>query len=233
MIEWLGSRPVFPPLSRALEDPNGLLAAGGDLSPERLLAAYSHGIFPWYARGEPILWWAPAPRMVVYPERLKVSRSLAKTLRNLSYRVSADTAFRRVIEACAAPREPGGETWIVPEMVDAYCRLHELGHAHSFETWIDGELAGGLYGVAIGRMFYGESMFSRARDASKIAFVHAVRHLQAMGVRMIDCQMHTGHLESLGAGLVSREVFVATLKEGCALPQPASMWDYHYSNEPA
>lgn len=233
MIAWLDHRPVFPPLSRALAEPNGLLAVGGDLSPGRLLAAYHRGIFPWYARGEPILWWSPTPRMVIRPPRLRVSRSLAKTLRNRRYRVTVDRAFRAVVEGCAAPREPGGDTWIVPEMVEAYCRLHEQGHAHSFETWIDGELVGGLYGVGIGTMFYGESMFSRASDASKIAFVHMVRHLQGMGVAMIDCQMHTPHLESLGAELVPREAFVATLKLGCASAQPASMWDYDYSNEPA
>ncbi|MBA8735069.1 leucyl/phenylalanyl-tRNA--protein transferase [Chromobacterium violaceum] len=231
MIPWLGPEPVFPPVSQALSHPNGLLAAGGDLSSRRILAAYSEGIFPWFSDGEPILWWSPAPRMVMFPDELKVSRSLAKTLRNLDYEIRVDSAFPEVMRACAEPRAGQDGTWIVPEMVAAYCRLHQIGYAHSFETWIDGELAGGLYGVSIGRMFYGESMFSRRRDASKLAFVHMVRHLQAQGVTMIDCQMHTEHLASLGARLISRDVFLATLKENVRHPQPDRMWDYHYRHE--
>ncbi|XLM21913.1 leucyl/phenylalanyl-tRNA--protein transferase [Chromobacterium piscinae] len=233
MIPWLGPEPVFPPVTQALGHPNGLLAAGGDLSSRRILCAYSEGIFPWFSEGEPILWWSPAPRMVLYPEELKVSRSLAKTLRNLDYEIRVDSAFPEVMRACAEPSAGQDGTWIVPEMVAAYCRLHQLGYAHSFETWIGGELVGGLYGVAIGRMFYGESMFSRRRDASKLAFVHMVRHLQAQGVTMIDCQMHTAHLASLGARLVPRDVFLATLKERVGHPQPDRMWEYHYRHEPS
>ncbi|AVG16783.1 MULTISPECIES: leucyl/phenylalanyl-tRNA--protein transferase [Chromobacteriaceae] len=231
MIPWLGPEPVFPPASQALSHPNGLLAAGGDLSSRRILTAYSEGIFPWFSEGEPILWWSPAPRMVMFPDELKVSRSLAKTLRNLDYEVRVDAAFFEVMRACSEPRAGQDGTWIVPEMVAAYCRLHQLGYAHSFETWMDGELVGGLYGVSIGRMFYGESMFSRRRDASKLAFVHMVRHLQAQGVAMIDCQMHTEHLASLGARLIPRDVFLATLKESIRHPQPDQMWDYHYRHE--
>ncbi|UTH74075.1 leucyl/phenylalanyl-tRNA--protein transferase [Chromobacterium sp. IIBBL 290-4] len=216
-----------------MSHPNGLLAAGGDLSPGRILAAYSQGIFPWFSTGEPILWWSPAPRMVLIPAELKVSRSLSKTLRNLDYEIRVDTAFEAVMSACAEPRPGQDGTWIVPEMVAAYCRLHQLGFAHSFETWIDGRLAGGLYGISIGRMFYGESMFSRRADASKLAFVHMVRHLAAQGVEMIDCQMHTSHLASLGARLLAREVFLATLKEKIAQSQPIGMWEYHYRHEPS
>ncbi|POA99026.1 leucyl/phenylalanyl-tRNA--protein transferase [Chromobacterium sinusclupearum] len=233
MIPWLGPEPVFPPVTQALSHPNGLLAAGGDLSPRRILSAYCEGIFPWFSEDEPILWWSPAPRMVLYPEELKVSRSLAKTLRNLDYEIRVDSAFDEVMRACAEPRAGQDGTWIVPEMVAAYCQLHQLGYAHSFETWIDGELAGGLYGVAIGRMFYGESMFSRRTDASKLAFVHMVRHLAGQGVGMIDCQMHTSHLASLGARLVPRDVFLATLKERVGQSQPDRMWEYHYRHEPS
>ncbi|OHX14582.1 leucyl/phenylalanyl-tRNA--protein transferase [Chromobacterium sphagni] len=231
MIPWLGPEPVFPPVEQALSHPNGLLAAGGDLSPGRILSAYSEGIFPWFSHGEPILWWSPAPRMVLYPGQLKVSRSLGKALRKLDYEIRLDSAFVEVMQGCSQPRPGQDGTWIVPEMVAAYCRLHALGYAHSFETWMDGELVGGLYGIAIGRMFYGESMFARRTDASKLAFVHMVRHLAGQGVEMIDCQMHTAHLESLGACLVPRDVFLATLKEKIRQPQPSQMWDYHYRHE--
>lgn len=233
MIPWLGSEPLFPPATQALREPNGLLAAGGDLSPRRILAAYAGGIFPWFSEGEPILWWSPAPRMVLFPAEIKISRSLAKTLRNRRYEIRVDSAFGDVMRACAAPRDGQPGTWIVPEMVAAYCRLHDLGFAHSFETWMDGELVGGLYGMAIGRMFYGESMFSRRPDASKIAFAHMAWHLRRQGVEMVDCQMHTPHLQSLGARLVSREAFLATLREKIRQPQPAGMWEYHYLNEPS
>lgn len=233
MIPWLGPEPVFPPTRLALREPNGLLAAGGDLSPQRILAAYSQGIFPWFSEGEPILWWSPAPRMVLCPAELKVSRSMDKVLRNQRYEIRVDTAFREVMSACSEPRSQQQGTWIVPEMVDAYCRLHQLGYAHSFETWVDGELVGGLYGIGLGLMFYGESMFSRRSNASKLAFIHMVRHLQAQGVTMIDCQMHTGHLQSLGAKLVSRQTFLATLKENARRAQPAAMWNYRYTHEPS
>jgi leucyl/phenylalanyl-tRNA--protein transferase len=218
MIPWLERDEPFPPLERALKQPNGLLAAGADLSPERLLAAYRQGIFPWYAAGEPLLWWSPDPRMALFPSELKISRSLAKTLRNREYEVRFDCDFAAVIQGCAtrgadAAASPGAATWITAEMCAAYQRLHELGYAHSAETWIDGKLAGGLYGVALGRMFYGESMFTRERDASKIAMVHLVRRLQHRGYGMIDCQMHTQHLASLGARAIPREDFSLRLRE--------------------
>jgi len=233
MIPWLGREPVFPPVHTALADPDGLLAAGGDLSVSRLLAAYASGIFPWYSEGDPVLWWSPSRRMVIFPERLHVSRSLAKTLRNKPYEITMDLAFREVIEACAAPRGAGSGTWIVPEMVDAYCALHEAGHAHSLEVRMNGELVGGLYGVALGRMFFGESMFSRVTDASKIAFVHMVRHLGRQGFAMIDCQMYTAHLASLGAIPVLRAPFLATLQEQSRLSQADTTWKYHYTNVPS
>lgn len=208
----------FPPLERALREPNGLLAIGGDLGPQRLLAAYRGGIFPWFSPGEPILWWSPDPRMVLLPERLKVSRSLHKALRRSEIQVRFDTAFREVMQACTeAPRDGQSGTWIVPEMIEAYCHLHQLGVAHSVETWRDGRLVGGLYGVAIGGMFYGESMFHHETDASKIAFVHLVRFLQEKGYGMIDCQMHTGHLASLGAEEIPRSDFLRRLQALTAL----------------
>ena len=224
MIPWLERDTPFPPLEGALKRPNGLLAAGGDLSPERLLDAYRHGIFPWFSEGEPILWWSPDPRMVLVPGELRVTRSLAKTLRNREYEVRLDTAFAGVVAGCAAPRPDQPGTWITPEMRAAYHRLHSLGYAHSVETWIDGALAGGLYGVAIGRMFYGESMFSRSRDASKIAFVHLVAFLAERGFGMIDCQMHTAHLESLGACEIPRADFARRLAELVDYGEPLGRW---------
>lgn len=210
MIPWLPPEPVFPPASQALAAPNGLLAAGGDLSPQRLLAAYRQGIFPWYSAGEPILWWSPDPRMVLFPEEMRITRSLAKTLRNGDYAVKLDTAFEQVIAACATtPRQGQSGTWITAEMQAAYCRLHRLGHAHSVETWRKGRLVGGLYGVAIGRVFCGESMFSHATDASKIALAHLCRFLAARGFGIIDCQMHTPHLASLGARPIPRSEYLA------------------------
>jgi leucyl/phenylalanyl-tRNA--protein transferase len=224
MIPWLRPRDPFPPLERALEEPNGLLAAGGDLSPARLLEAYRRGIFPWFSEGEPILWWSPDPRMVLFPAELKVSRSLAKTLRNREYEVRADTAFRAVVEACAAPRRGQRGTWITAEMTEAYCRLHELGHAHCAETWIGGELAGGLYGVALGRAFFGESMFSRATDASKIALVHLVRQLRRWDFGIIDCQMNTPLLASFGAREIPRREFTRRLKDLVNYPGIPGPW---------
>lgn len=234
MLPWLGRDPVFPAPETALDEPNGLLAAGGALTPRWLVAAYSQGIFPWFGARDPILWWSPAPRMVLFPDRLKVHRSLSKVLRNTRYEIRLDTAFRQVMEACAGVPRPGQSgTWIVPEMIDAYCRLHDQGLAHSCETWIDGELAGGLYGVSLGLMFFGESMFSRRSNASKLALVHLTRHLGARGVRMIDCQMETPHLASLGAVPLPRAAFLATLREQVALPQPTDLWDYRHCNEPS
>lgn len=224
MIPWLSARDPFPPVSRALRDPNGLLAAGADLSVGRLLDAYRRGIFPWYSPGEPILWWSPNPRMVLFPDEFRVSRSLAKSLRNRNYEIRFDTAFREVMEACAAPRDGHGGTWISEEMMAAYCRLHDAGFAHSVETWMDGRLAGGLYGVAIGRMFYGESMFARATDASKIALAHLVQHVQARGVGMIDCQMATAHLASLGAREIPRTEFSKRVEELVNSGPEAQRW---------
>lgn len=226
MIPWLNRDTPFPPLEFALEQPNGLLAVGGDLSPERLLNAYRRGIFPWYSDGDPILWWSPDPRMVLLPAELRVTRSLDKVLRNRPYEVRFDTAFSDVMGACAEPRPGQPGTWITADIRAAYERLHALGHAHSIETWIDGRLAGGLYGVAIGRMFYGESMFARERDASKIAFVHLVRHLAARGFGMIDCQMHTEHLASLGAREIPRDDFLLHLRELIDYPEPLGRWEF-------
>lgn len=225
MVPWLPEDAAFPRLETALTEPNGLLAAGGDLSPRRMIAAYRRGIFPWYSAGEPILWWSPDPRMVLFPEEFKVSRSLAKTLRNASYEVRLDTAFSSVVQACAGkPRAGQSGTWITPEMQAAYCLLHLLGYAHSVETWIEGKLAGGLYGIAIGRAFYGESMFSDARDASKIALAHLCFHLKRRGFGIIDCQMETDHLASLGARPIPRCDFAARLEDLCARGDAPGRW---------
>jgi len=210
MIPWLYADTPFPPVSKALQEPNGLLAGGGDLSPQRLLAAYRRGIFPWYSPGEPILWWSPDPRMVLIPDKIRITRSLEKTLRNTEYSVKLDTAFAQVIAACAATPRPGQDgTWITAEMQQAYIRLHALGYAHSVETWHDGRLVGGLYGVAIGRVFCGESMFSHATNASKIALAHLCRFLAGREFGIIDCQMETAHLTSLGACPIPRDDYLA------------------------
>ena len=225
MIPWLTADAPFPPVGRALRSPNGLLAAGGDLSAPRLLEAYRHGIFPWFNPGEPILWWSPAPRMVLFPGEFKISKSLGKTLRNAAYEVRCDTAFEEVMRSCAAPRGKQSGTWISEDMIAAYCALHELGYAHSVETWMDGKLVGGLYGIAIGHMFYGESMFSRASNASKIALVHLARQLERWQFGMIDCQMRTAHLASLGAREIPRSEFTARLREliNC---EPVKRWRF-------
>ncbi|MDD3329006.1 MAG: leucyl/phenylalanyl-tRNA--protein transferase [Zoogloea sp.] len=226
MIPWLDEAhgPAFPPTSRATRRPNGLLAAGGALTPDWLLAAYRRGIFPWFNDGEPILWWSPDPRMVVFPDQVRITRSLRKTLRNSAYEVRLDHDFAAVIRACAEPRDPGGGTWITPAIQAAYLRMHELGYAHCVETWIDGELAGGLYGIAIGRAFYGESMFSRRTDASKIAFAHLTRFLLQHDFRVLDCQMTTQHLNSLGGREIPREAFVRMLGELTREDRPPARW---------
>ncbi len=225
MVPWLHEDAAFPRLETALTEPNGLLAAGGDLSPRRMIAAYRCGIFPWYSAGEPILWWSPDPRMVLFPDEFRVSRSLAKTLRNANYEVRLDTAFSDVVQACAGkPRAGQSGTWITPEMQAAYCLLHLLGYAHSVETWIENKLAGGLYGIAIGRAFYGESMFSDARDASKIALAHLCAHLKRRGFGIIDCQMETAHLASLGARPIPRRDFAARLDDLCARGDAPGRW---------
>ncbi|MFA7318453.1 MAG: leucyl/phenylalanyl-tRNA--protein transferase [Sulfuricella sp.] len=226
MISWLHPGDAFPPVTQALQEPNGLLAAGGDLSPQRLIEAYRRGIFPWFNPVEPILWWSPDPRMVLFPAELKVSRSLRKTLNKHDCEVRVDTAFKEVMRNCAAPRDGQPGTWISEEMVAAYGSLHAMGLAHSVETWRGGEMVGGLYGIALGKMFYGESMFSRATDASKIAFVHLVRQLERWGFGMIDCQMKTAHLASLGAREIPRKLFVLRLALLIELPLESGRWQF-------
>jgi leucyl/phenylalanyl-tRNA---protein transferase len=212
MLTWLQRNSLdFPPLSKALREPNGLLAAGGDLRPERLIQAYRHGCFPWFQDGQPILWWSPDPRTVLLPNNLHVSRSLAKVMRQGRYRVTFDQAFAEVIRACAAPRSYAAETWITSPMQDAYLELHQRGIAHSVEVWRDDLLVGGLYGLAMGQLFFGESMFSRADNASKVGFVTLVEHLKDWGFVLIDCQMPTEHLLSLGAQTISRTEFAGYL----------------------
>ncbi len=220
-LTWLDDdRLDFPDVRSALTEPNGLLAVGGDLSPPRLIEAYRHGIFPWFDDEQPILWWSPDPRCVVIPADFEPSRSLTRTLRRQPYQVTADTSFVAVIEAC---RDRGkvqtgddvnitsAETWITDEMVDAYCALHDLGVAHSVECWIDGELAGGLYGISLGRLFFGESMFHRQTDASKVAFAHTMNFLARENCPLVDCQVPNPHLESLGAKSMPRAAFQAML----------------------
>lgn len=224
MLTWLAPGQDFPPLAQALSDPAGLLAAGGDLSPARLIAAYRQGIFPWYNAGDPILWWSPDPRMVLLPDELRVPRSLAKLMRRQPYEVRVDSAFRAVMTACAQPRAGQAGTWINADIIDAYTQLHALGVAHSVEAWQDGVLVGGLYGIALGRAFYGESMFARAPDASKIAFVHLVRQLQRWQFGMIDCQMNTAHLARFGAREIPRADFIARLESLVNLAAVPTPW---------
>jgi len=225
MIPWLPREHMFPDVSRALTEPNGLLAAGGDLSPQRILTAYQLGIFPWTSPDEPLLWWSPDPRMVLFPDQIRITRSLAKTLRNAAYEVRLDSAFDEVMLACAnAPREGQNGTWISDEMREAYGTLHRMGFAHSVETWIDGQLAGGLYGMAIGKAFYGESMFARVRDASKIALAHLGAHLKTRSFGIIDCQMETAHLASMGALPISRRDFTARLDVLCVQGEAPACW---------
>ncbi len=225
-IAWVDPDQPLPPPQRALREPNGLLAAGRDLSARRLLEAYRHGIFPWYTQGQPVLWWCPDPRMVLFLDEFKVSRSLGKTLRRMradpAWRVTLDGAFERVMRACAEPREGQDGTWITPAILAAYTALHRQGAAHSVEVWRNGELAGGLYGVAIGRMFFGESMFTRVPDASKAALSALVALLRGAGFRVIDCQQNTGHLASLGAREIDRARFLQLVSE--LTGQPAPEW---------
>ncbi|MGA8862825.1 MAG: leucyl/phenylalanyl-tRNA--protein transferase [Gallionella sp.] len=213
MISWLAKDTPFPPVETALVSPNGLLAAGGDLTAPKLLEAYRQGIFPWFNPGEPILWWSPDPRMVLVPGEFRISRSLARTLRDTGHDVRCDTVFEQVMRCCAAPRAAQSGTWIGEDMIAAYCELHQSGYAHSVETWMDGRLVGGLYGVGIGRMFYGESMFSLASNASKIALAHLAAQLERWQFGLIDCQMYTPHLASLGAREIPRGEFIASVKE--------------------
>lgn len=215
----------FPDASLALREPDGLLAVGGDLSANRILAAYRNGIFPWYSGGQPILWWSPDPRTVLYPSHLKISRSLRKTLRKQRFTVTLDRAFDQVINACAGPRADAPGTWITRDMAKAYSNLHRLGYAHSVECWQEDTLVGGLYGIAIGRVFFGESMFSKVSDASKIALCHLVRQLENWDFGLIDCQVYTDHLASLGAEEVPRDNFIASVKQLCAAPGQTD-WEF-------
>lgn len=224
MLPWLKTIDDFPPVTRALTAPAGLLAAGGDLSADWLLAAYSRGVFPWFNADQPILWWSLDPRMVLFPQELRVSHSLKRVMRKRRYEIRVDTAFREVMERCSRPRAGQDGTWISPQMIAAYTELHRLGVAHSIETWINGELAGGLYGVALGRVFYGESMFTQVADASKIAFVHLVRQLQRWQFKVIDCQMNTAHLARFGAREIPRTEFMQLLAEGVHAPGVALPW---------
>lgn len=225
MIAWLGPRTPFPPLVRALEDPSGLLAAGGDLSPWRLVEAYRQGIFPWFSDGQPILWWSTDPRMVLFPGELRVSRSLRRRVASGIFEVRVDADFRGVIEACAHTSRRGqAGTWITREMIEAYVEMHRRGYGHSVECWRDGRLVGGLYGLAIGRVFFGESMFSHETDASKVALVALVAQLQRVGVELVDCQQETGHLASLGARPISRARFAGLLAELINSTDPPGGW---------
>lgn len=224
MIPLLGPADPFPPVDTALDDPDGLLAAGGGLSVPRLVDAYSRGIFPWFSEGGPILWWSPDPRTVLAPREFRVSRSLAKRLRRGGFRVSADEAFGAVLEGCAAPRRDETGTWLGPRMRRAYTAMHHRGLAHSVEVWMDGELAGGVYGVSVGRMFFGESMFTRRTDASKIALAALAVQLDRWGFPLIDCQLATEHLASLGARPMRRTRFVALVARLVAEPPPPNPW---------
>ncbi|MDR1276215.1 MAG: leucyl/phenylalanyl-tRNA--protein transferase [Candidatus Accumulibacter sp.] len=225
MIPWINADDEFPPVDRAPLQYGGLICAGGDLSPERLLAAYRRGIFPWFSPGEPILWWSPDPRMVLYPKEFRTTRSLRQTLRKGHFDLRFDGDFAAVIRACAdTPRKGQDGTWITPEMQEAYIRLFDLGFAHSVETCVDGELVGGLYGVAIGKMFYGESMFSHRPNASKIAMAHLVRLLAARDFGLIDCQMKTRHLASLGAREIPRARFIESVRSLSAIEPLKESW---------
>lgn len=220
MLPWLPLSPVFfPPVQDALDAPDGLLAAGGDLCPERLLLAYRSGIFPWYSDDQPLLWWSPDPRMVLFPDEIRIRRSLAKRIRNGGFQLTTNQAFDDVVSACAAPRAEQPGTWITDEMRSAYHQLHRLGAARSIEVWQQQSLVGGLYGIALGPVFFGESMFSRVPDASKVALAWLARSMSAGQGRLIDCQMHTPHLASLGARDIPRDTFTGYLERW--LPPPA------------
>ena len=214
----------IPDVSLALRDPDGLLAVGGDLSIERLLAAYRRGIFPWYSGDQPILWWSPDPRSVLFPGKLHISRNLRKTLRKQQYKITFDTAFADVIRACSQPRADDLGTWITDEMQQAYIRLHQAGYAHSVECWLNGKLVGGLYGVSLGNVFFGESMFSNVSDASKIAFVFLVRQLQRWQFGVIDCQIQSTHLDQFGAELIPRSEFITLLNQFCNQTGRSGLW---------
>ena len=226
MLPWITIGSSFPPVEQALVEPNGLLAAGDDLTPERLLDAYRHGIFPWYEAGQPVLWWSPDPRMVLPVEAFRLRRSLAKVVRNGGFEIRVDTAFAAVMQCCARVARPGQDgTWITPGIVAAYSGLHRRGHAHSIEAWREGRLVGGLYGVSIGRMFFGESMFALERDASKVALAHLVAMLRARGFPLIDCQQETEHLASVGARPIPRAVFAERVAHLVDSGAPRDPWE--------
>jgi leucyl/phenylalanyl-tRNA--protein transferase len=224
MIPFLGPADSFPPVDEALADPNGLLAAGGGLSVPRLVDAYSKGIFPWFNEGDPVLWWSPDPRLVLVPRELHVSKSLGRRLKHGGFTVTADTAFQDVIDACAGPRRDQSGTWLIPSMRRAFVKLHDAGVAHSVEVWMDGELAGGIYGVALGRMFFGESMFSKRTDGSKIAMAHLAAQLDRWEMPLIDCQLETPHLRSMGARLMPRREFVREVDRLVRGPATPARW---------
>jgi leucyl/phenylalanyl-tRNA--protein transferase len=224
MIPWLDEPTSFPDPSAALREPNGLLCAGGDLAPTTIIRAYSRGIFPWFSDDQPILWWSPDPRMVLFPAEFKVSSSLAKKIRSGKFSVRFDSAFDAVIAGCAAPRGPEAGTWIVPGIQEAYSRLHKMGVAHCVESWQEGELVGGLYGVALGRVFFGESMFARATDASKVALAALMTKLSQDGFELVDCQQQTRHLASFGARPIPRADFVQRLQLLINSNSPDSVW---------
>ncbi len=225
-IYWLDEHSHdFPPACTALKEPNGLLAAGGDLNPDRIICAYAQGIFPWYSPGEPILWWSPDPRSIVLPQKFKASRSLAKIIKKKTFHVTTDTCFERVMRQCAEPRIEQEGTWIDEGIIGAYCKLHDMGVAHSIECWNDDQLVGGLYGLALGRVFFGESMFSLQSNASKVAFAALCQQLTSWDFELIDCQVHSQHLESMGAIEVTREEFMKKLTKGLN-SQPVKKWAF-------
>lgn len=225
-IQWLNDDPrLFPRHDYALKEPNGLLAAGGDLSCERLLNAYSLGIFPWYSEDDPILWWSPDPRCVLIPDEFKPSRSLSKAIRKSGYKVTSNKCFEEVVTECAAPRLKQDGTWINTHIIESYSNLHKLGYAHSVECWDENELIGGLYGIAIGRAFFGESMFSKKSNSSKIAFAFLCKKLSDWGFEIIDCQVHNPHLESLGAIEIPRAEFLKKLNVAIRL-EPKEEWNF-------
>lgn len=222
----------FPPIEDALEDPNGLLAIGGDLHPDRLLEAYRCGIFPWFEEHQPIMWWSPNPRAVLKPENLRITRSLRKSMRNRGYRITTDQVFEAVITQCQSiKRNYEGGTWITSQMVEAYTELHRQGFAHSVECWKDDELVGGLYGISIGSLFFGESMFSSATDASKMAFVYLTENLSAAGFPLIDCQIPNAHLTSLGASLIPREAFQCYLDQYREIMPDENPWQKTWTTQ--
>lgn len=226
MIPWLDEKQIsFPPVETALQEPNGLLAAGGNLFPQTLLQAYRLGIFPWYADPDPILWWSPEPRCVLSPGDVHISKSMQKLIRHHPFSVTCDTAFKDVMTACSQPRDYTDETWITDDMLQAYCDLHDLGHAHSIEVWQDKELVGGIYGIAIGAAFFGESMFSRVSNSSKVAFISLCQSLERAGFTLIDCQVESPHLKTLGAYNITRQDFQQRLKDAINTPLQHQPWD--------